>query len=242
MLRPDGLLPSRSFSLVVSPKWHRVEAGIILGPFAGPLLAEMRKLADSRKAVVDQLQTVAAERGWKTKIEVEDVDPPSERVVHVVQAKLVDMDQATKWAHCVEAAEIALSIGLAIMPLEEEENVDTDTGAIGLPEGAVTRVLVNRYERNPVNRAICLTYYGSRCQACGVELSERYGALAKGFIHVHHRTPVSTLGPDYVIDPILDLIPLCPNCHAVIHLSNPPLQPEALRTMIAAIARPESVS
>ena len=40
---------------------------------------------------------------------------------------------------------------------------------------------------------------------------------AKNFIHVHHVTPISKVGREYKIDPIKDLIPLCPNCHAMIH-------------------------
>jgi 5-methylcytosine-specific restriction protein A len=41
-------------------------------------------------------------------------------------------------------------------------------------------------------------------------------------IHVHHIVPVSSIGEKYKVDPINDLIPVCPNCHAVFHLSDPP--------------------
>ena len=36
-------------------------------------------------------------------------------------------------------------------------------------------------------------------------------------IHVHHIVPVSEIGEEYVVDPVKDLIPVCPNCHMVLH-------------------------
>lgn len=44
-----------------------------------------------------------------------------------------------------------------------------------------------------------------------------YGPEFAGFIHVHHLRPLSGIGGGYVVDPVEDLRPVCPNCHAVIH-------------------------
>jgi 5-methylcytosine-specific restriction protein A len=49
---------------------------------------------------------------------------------------------------------------------------------------------------------------------------------------VHHREPVSGLAPGTIIDPVKDLIPICSNCHAMLHRSKPPLAPEVLRDML----------
>jgi 5-methylcytosine-specific restriction protein A len=103
----------------------------------------------------------------------------------------------------------------------------------GLPEGALTKILVNKYERNPKNRNACLAFYGTKCFVCKFDFGEVYGDFAFNFIHVHHTTPVSKLGPDYIIDPIKDLVPLCPNCHAAVHLNNPPMDPAILRELIS---------
>jgi len=103
--------------------------------------------------------------------------------------------------------------------------------ALGYPEGAVTSVLVNKYERSPINRKLCLEHYGYSCLGCGFNFAERYGEIGEEFIIVHHITPVSKLGPDYIIDPKQDLIPLCGNCHAVVHRTNPPLGLENLRLL-----------
>jgi hypothetical protein len=82
-------------------------------------------------------------------------------------------------------------------------------------EGSVQRIMVNRYERDPRARADCIRHYGSNCVLCGFDFVAKYGEVMEGFIHVHHIKLLSTLGANYKIDPIRDLRPICPNCHAV---------------------------
>ena len=119
-----------------------------------------------------------------------------------------------------------------LIPAEVETGTDVNREIDFLPEGALTKVMVNRYERSPKNRAACLAHYGFQCFCCGFDFGIFYGDFADSFIHVHHRTPVSELGENYLVDPINDLIPLCPNCHAAIHLDNPPIDPIELRELI----------
>jgi predicted HNH restriction endonuclease len=85
-------------------------------------------------------------------------------------------------------------------------------------EGAVLTVSVNSYERNPKARRRCIDYYGARCSICALDFGAVYGQVAEGFIHVHHLVPLSDVGEEYEVDPIADLRPVCPNCHAVLHL------------------------
>jgi len=87
-----------------------------------------------------------------------------------------------------------------------------------LIEGAVCQVVINAYERNPIARARCIAHYGRYCVVCGFDFGIMYGPLAEGFIHVHHAKPLSEIGAEYEVDPVADLRPVCPNCHAVIHL------------------------
>lgn len=84
-------------------------------------------------------------------------------------------------------------------------------------EGSVSKVLVNRYERDREARELCVEHYGPKCQVCGIDFESVYGDLGKGFIHVHHRKPISEIGESYKVNPIEDLVPICPNCHAMIH-------------------------
>lgn len=89
-------------------------------------------------------------------------------------------------------------------------------------EGNPISTTLNRYERNLQSRERCLGHHGRRCCVCGFSFSEMYGDVAEKYIHVHHLTPVATIGTKYEIDPIADLRPICANCHAVIHLRQPP--------------------
>lgn len=88
-------------------------------------------------------------------------------------------------------------------------------------EGAVHRISVNAYERNPEARRKCLAHYGTNCAVCGFDFGKAYGDVGLEFIHVHHLRQLSEVGGEYKIDPIGDLRPVCPNCHAVIHRRKP---------------------
>ena len=84
-------------------------------------------------------------------------------------------------------------------------------------EGTVMQVLINKFERNRETRQKCIEAHGCYCHVCGLDFAKKYGEIGKGFIHVHHLIPISTIREDYVVDPINDLIPVCPNCHAMLH-------------------------
>lgn len=99
-------------------------------------------------------------------------------------------------------------------------------------EGSAIHVVFTKYERNHKARKRCVEHYGSKCQACGIELAHVYGELARGCIHVHHLVPLSDIGEQYRIDAIQDLRPVCANCHMVIHLRRPPYSIDELRDMI----------
>ena len=96
-------------------------------------------------------------------------------------------------------------------------------------EGAKVTVTINAYERNPKARAACIEHHGHVCAVCGFDFGKVFGSLGKGFIHVHHIIPIGRIGKEYEIDPIADLIPVCPNCHAMIHRSEPTLTVVELR-------------
>ena len=57
----------------------------------------------------------------------------------------------------------------------------------------------------------------------------RYGELGEGYIHVHHVVPLSKIGKEYTVDPVKDLIPLCANCHAMVHRTGTTLTVDQVR-------------
>ncbi len=77
------------------------------------------------------------------------------------------------------------------------------------------KVYVNRYERDIEERRKCIEHYGNKfeCIVCGMNFEEVYGEIGRGFIHVHHINPLAECGRDISAN----LIPVCPNCHAMLH-------------------------
>lgn len=99
-------------------------------------------------------------------------------------------------------------------------------------EGASKNVSVNQYERSAAARAKCLAHHGCKCVVCSFDFEEKYGEIGKNYIHVHHTVPISDIGEEYELDPVNDLEPVCPNCHAMIHRTHPALKTEQLRKLI----------
>lgn len=94
---------------------------------------------------------------------------------------------------------------------------DSIDATINAYEGLKKQVIVNKYERSSIARAECIKYNGSKCKVCETTFTKVYGAIGEGFIHVHHIIPIHSIGQEYKIDYKNDLIPVCPNCHAMLH-------------------------
>lgn len=102
-------------------------------------------------------------------------------------------------------------------------------------EGASASVVLDRYERNPEARARCLEVYGYRCAICGFDFGDVYGDACAGMIEVHHIEPLSSIGEEHIVDPVKDLIPVCPNCHWVLHADPHRVRdPEEVRRMLGS--------
>ncbi|MHB0756855.1 HNH endonuclease [Polaribacter sp. M15] len=99
-------------------------------------------------------------------------------------------------------------------------------------EGKSKTIIVNAYERNTKARNACLEFYGLDCQVCEMNFEKKYGVIGKDFIHVHHIKEISTIKKEYEIDPIKDLIPVCPNCHSMLHKKNPAYTITELKKLI----------
>lgn len=102
-------------------------------------------------------------------------------------------------------------------------------------EGAIKYRIHRLYERNQFARQECLKLKGYTCKICGLNFEERYGEIGKNFIEVHHVNFISTsYGKPYKIDPSTELIPVCSNCHSMLHhkYKGMYLSPEQLKQMV----------
>lgn len=246
-LRPAGHAPAGTFALRTTLAWRRLETEFLPGAFAGDLLETMGAAGPHGRSVfVSVLRECEADgavidltiNGGQLRFDAPAVWSSvwSKVALRIVRRQLAvgvedgvdDQRLVVLWTGRLAAAVLAL------LPLEEEPGAigDAADDIIGLPEGAKTRIEVNRYERDRRNRAAALSIHGFGCKACDLNMADRYGDAATGLIEVHHVTPVSVLGEGYVIDPIRDLVPLCPNCHAVTHRRTPPFSVGEVREMM----------
>jgi ribosomal protein L18E len=101
-------------------------------------------------------------------------------------------------------------------------------------EGSLKQVTVNAYERDFEARKKCIDHHGLCCKICGFNFGKIYGEAGKGYIHVHHLKPLSEICEKYEVDPLVDLIPVCPNCHVILHKRKPPYSLEEVKKMMGA--------
>lgn len=101
-----------------------------------------------------------------------------------------------------------------------------------LLEGTTKSIEVNVYERNPIARKKCIDYYGLSCFICGFNFQKYYGSIGENYIHVHHLIELNMIKQEYEIDPINDLRPVCPNCHAMLHRRKPAFSIEEIRELL----------
>jgi len=167
--------------------------------------------------------------------------PKWERMVRWARQKLLDRGFLTSGKHGFWQVS---DDGLAYLRSEQEAQAEavaapTDpifpdemASASVFPEGLLRRVYVNAYERSPAARVACIAHYGPTCVVCEFDFESTFGPLAAGYIHVHHLVPLSQVGGEYEVDPVTDMRPVCPNCHAVIHLGGACRKIEEVRQLL----------
>lgn len=93
---------------------------------------------------------------------------------------------------------------------------DVENGKLST-EGKKIHYYGKKYERDPKNRLNAIAIHGTTCFACGFNFEKKYGDRGVGYIEIHHLKPLSHQKEEVFVDPKKDLIPLCPNCHRMVH-------------------------
>lgn len=101
-------------------------------------------------------------------------------------------------------------------------------------EGGKKQITINSYERNSKARKQCLEHYGPQCVVCGFNSVAVYGNEFEGKIHVHHIKPLNEIDEEYIVDPVNDLVPVCPNCHMILHIKEPAYLPDEVKNKLAS--------
>ena len=68
-------------------------------------------------------------------------------------------------------------------------------------------------------REKAIEIHGVTCKVCGFNFEKKYGNIGENFIEIHHIKPMYDIRKEILVNPQTDLIPLCSNCHKMIHRS-----------------------
>ncbi len=220
-----------------SPSYNKIEGLIVELVIKDKQYKEIffNQLKKDRKEIEEKLATKIE---WK----------PGDKSYRIYAIKDVELDNNSEWNHYIDWHLNIAKKFIEIFPsyisnLNKNKEINSIVSFVpgiiyaddvneDFFEGIQKQVTVNFYERNPKARKKCLEYHGYNCSVCNLNFEDKYGYIGKDFIHVHHLKQISDIKEEYLIDPIKDLIPVCPNCHAMIHKRNPPYSVGELQKII----------
>lgn len=237
-ITPSGYHSSEAFSLRFSPGWRSADAILLPGTFAGSTVRAMGEASGDAKslftgytaALLASSVQVAMKVNGKPVDATETISWPGEwQSFEIALRKTALVFDLNRDAELLPIADLLVTplIGMA-MALIGTENIESYEGDI---EGTAIQYLATRYERKKLNRDACIRIHGTRCHGCGFDFGAFYGELAEGYIEIHHIESLAASGEVH-INPATDLVPLCSNCHSVVHRVAPPLPISELRRMV----------
>lgn len=233
---PTGIERTISFRIELHLGWRTIKAIFIPGNYASELVKGTRAASESQRAAFAVFSDSLKSKGASVLLNFDslkaDASEPSswpetwekiqismKKIGVIVESETgYDFNAVFPWATGF------FGLALALLPLEEVQ----ETLAEGESEGAALLKVVKHYERSRINRAACIEIHGTDCKICDFSFGDVFGEWGDGFIHVHHIVPISEMGGSYTLNPAKDLIPVCPNCHAMLHRKRPPFLPQEL--------------
>lgn len=153
-------------------------------------------------------------------------------------------DEGFVWAEFANDPERLSSVVAAIrgtVDAAEPTNLSVnDEDELGIQEAEEGRVLTRLHRLRERSRALVqakkkevLKKTGRlRCEACGFDFAETYGAIGEGIIDVHHTKPLHTLRPGDRTK-LNELALLCANCHRIVHSTRRWLSVTQVKSLIA---------
>lgn len=233
-LRTAGVTEGHGVLIVMSRTLHLVEAALVAEPYAGQVVRAISDTVTADPAEWIAMKAEAEQLGVKITLEVDGEFQADFGALPPGPWRSLELECACRVQKGVPAeSRIALvastCLGFLLAGLRREEDLEVGSEPTAGLEGTARLVMETRYERDPANRLRCIKYFGARCWVCDFDFGRSFGALGAGYIVVHHTLPVSRMGANYRVDPLAELIPLCPNCHSMVHQTDPPIQPEDLR-------------
>ena len=236
-IKPSGRHRASNFVTVFLLAWRSISFEFGLGSYAkDSIIYAIKNADDQQKSVFNSMCSEISENQGSLTISLDgaqlsDTDVfewPRDWNVISMNCRIRDEVQVEgEYSETVVLPWISRFWGLSLALIHTQE-----TDMQGEDEGSTLYRLSKQYERSPKNRKDCIAYHGLDCKVCGMNFKDIYGELGEDFIHVHHIVPLSEMKNSYKLDPREDLVPLCPNCHAMLHKRNPPYSIKELKNVI----------
>jgi predicted HNH restriction endonuclease len=121
--------------------------------------------------------------------------------------------------HGIEQVDDATHNGREIILLDENSIITEGNRRV-----RVRRIRVT--ERSKALREAAIQYYTDadghiQCDACGFDFYDFYGEVGRGYIEIHHETPLLQYEDEdrklFLREAVERVCPLCSNCHRIVH-------------------------
>jgi len=214
----------------ISSKLKRVRPDVSNAMMAGPSLWNLYKEVE----VGDQIiVTAKGKRACVFEVTGPYIFDQANSVIgysHQRPAALTEIDPEQLW----RASESNVAEGENVRWTLAKCKRTKESSVIVYWEGKRYSVTSTAIERDSSAREKCLNHFGYSCRVCSINFEEEYGEIGKHYIHVHHRIDLAHRDGVHVINPEIDLVPLCPNCHAMVHTEKPAMSVEKLKSIYEA--------
>ncbi|MCF7815300.1 MAG: HNH endonuclease [Candidatus Cloacimonetes bacterium] len=242
IITPADLPKIKSFSIKIELGWRSLNFKFQLGNYAKSFIKAMHESIKSEKEsfLIFTEKIIANSTMAHSTIKFDDLEYdlrnmdswPTNWETIIISLKvvgiLVEQNGIFNFNEIFPYIQSFFGMVFSLLPVE---NTKQDIGE-GEVEGDIQYSYNRKYERSRVNRAACLQVHGTKCGICGFDFGKVYKSIGEGFIEVHHIVPLSEMCDSYSINPRTDLIPVCPNCHSMLHRRKPAFTPEEIKKLI----------
>ncbi len=124
---------------------------------------------------------------------------------------------------------LAVSTENGLQTIHEKEHETQSLSQALFDEGHEKEISVEIRARNSKLVEEAKKVHGTTCKVCEFNFGQFYGELGEGFIEMHHLYPISK---GKRVSSVHDLIPVCANCHRMLHKGGELMQTEELISIL----------
>lgn len=241
-IQPLEIPHTIGFSIELLLGWRSIEARFVPGRYAAELVKIMGAASNDQRSVFKVFFESIVLNGGIVRLIINNVEfNPNETKEWPVEWLRVNIKMRKEGlvlnlddSHITDIiypwCARFMGMTLALLPIESAGEPLTESHEEGMPYETIAK----KYERSQINRAACIEFHGLNCKVCGFSFLEYYGEIGSNFIHVHHLEPLSIMEGSYCVNPANDMIPVCPNCHVMMHRRNPPFSIEEMKAILGS--------